>query len=286
LPTCRAASSGRPGLEAVERQLEDVIVVLRAEQQRRMAGSVIRRPAWKNLVLAGPAGSGKSRAAAAVGCVYRELGLLSSGRLNEVSAMDLAGATRAETAALMGAVAARAAGCVLMIKDADARQGLPDRGQHVSWELYKKLSEYRDGLRDELAVILAGDGEPLRKLLYAAPPLAARFSAVIEFPGYTPVQLTSILNALAADAGLALTAEAERKAAGLLAQAEADHPSGNARLAVRLLNQIIAAQARRVTASPQPQNPGALGTVIEADIPENLACDGPPSDGAWSGQYL
>jgi hypothetical protein len=33
-----------------------------------------------------------------------------------------------------------------------------------------------------------------------------------------------ILAALAADAGLALTAEAERKAAGLLAQAEAERP--------------------------------------------------------------
>jgi hypothetical protein len=149
---------GRPGLEAVERQLEDVIVVLRAERQRRMAGSVIRRPAWKNLVFAGTAGSGKSRAAAAVGRVYRELGLLSSGRLNEVAAMDLAGATRAETGALMGAAATRSTGCVLMIKDADAWHGLPDSGQHVLWELYKKLTEYRDELRDELAVILAGDG--------------------------------------------------------------------------------------------------------------------------------
>lgn len=69
-------------MEAVERQLEGVIAVLRAEQQRRMAGSVIRRPTWKNLVFAGAAGSGKSRASAAVCRVYRELGLLSDGRLN------------------------------------------------------------------------------------------------------------------------------------------------------------------------------------------------------------
>jgi hypothetical protein len=55
---------------------------------------------------------------------------------------------------------------------------------------------------------------------------------------------------------------------------------------VRLLNQVIAAKARRVTASRQPQDPGALGTVIEADIPERLACDDPSSDSAWTGQYL
>ncbi len=68
------------------------------------------------------------------------------------------GATRAETGTLVGGAAACSAGCVLMIKDADAWHGLPDRGQHVLLELYKKLTEYRDELRDELAVILAGDG--------------------------------------------------------------------------------------------------------------------------------
>jgi hypothetical protein len=188
-------------LEAVERQLEGALVVLRAERQRRLAGSVIRRPAWKNLVFAGAGGTGKSRAAAAVGRVYRELGLLSSGRVNEVAAMGLVGETRAETGSLVGAAATRSTECVLLIKDADAWLSLPDHGPHILWEPYKKLTEYRVELRDELAVVLAGEVEPLRRLLYAAPPLAARFSAVIEFPGYTPAQLAAILAALAADAG-------------------------------------------------------------------------------------
>ena len=34
-------------------------------------------------------------------------------------------------------------GCVLMINDTHAWHNLPDRGQHVMWELYKKLTEYR-----------------------------------------------------------------------------------------------------------------------------------------------
>jgi hypothetical protein len=55
---------------------------------------------------------------------------------------------------------------------------------------------------------------------------------------------------------------------------------------VRLLNQIAAAQARRVADSPQPQEPAALGSVTEADVPDNLARDAPSSDRAWTGQYL
>jgi AAA lid domain/ATPase family associated with various cellular activities (AAA) len=277
---------GLPGLEAVERQLEDVIVVLRAQQQRRMAGSVIRRPAWKNLVFTGAPGSGRSRAAAAVGRVYKELGLLSAGRLDEVSAIDLVGATRAETSALMADAAKRSTGSVLMINDAHAWHRLPDYGRHVLWELYKKLTEYRSELRDELAVILAGQAGPLRQLLYTAPPLAARFPATINFPGYTPAQLAAIFATLADEAGLSLAPEAERDAAALLAQAEAVRAYGNARLAVRLLNQVAAAQARRVAASTAAPHPATLTTVIEADIPEHLERDDPPPDEGLSGQYL
>lgn len=153
----------------------------------------------------------------------------------------------------------------------------------AQWELYKKLTEYRDELRDDLAVILAGQAEPLRKLLYAAPPLAARFRAVVNFPGYTPAQLGAIFAILADEAGCSLTPEAERTAAALLAQAEADRACGNARLAVRLLTQVTAAQARRVAASSEAQLQVGLSAVIEADIPQHLDRDDPPSDEALVG---
>jgi AAA lid domain len=71
-----------------------------------------------------------------------------------------------------------------------------------------------------------------------------------------------------------------------LARAEAGYASGNARLAVRLLNQVTVAQARRVAASPGAQHQATLLTVTEADIPENLDRDDSPADEQWSDQYL
>jgi type II secretory pathway predicted ATPase ExeA len=185
----------------------------------------------------------------------------------------------------MAGAAKRTTGSVLMINDAHDWNNLPDGGQHVLWDLCKKLTEYRSELRDDLAVILAGQAEPLRKL-YAAPPLAARFRAVVNFPGYTPAQLGAIFAILVDEAGLSLTPEAERTAAALLAQAEADRACGSARLPVRLLTQVTAAQARRVAASPEAQLQAGLSTVIEADIPQHLDREDPPSDEGWSGQYL
>jgi SpoVK/Ycf46/Vps4 family AAA+-type ATPase len=85
--------AGLPGLETVAGQLGERIAVLRAEQARRQAGLTITRPAWKNLVFTGVPGTGKSRAARAVACIYAELGLLSSGHVDEVAAASVVGAT-------------------------------------------------------------------------------------------------------------------------------------------------------------------------------------------------
>ena len=141
-----------------------------------------------------------------------------------------------------------------MITDAHTWRALPDRGQHVLRCLYRKLTQARGSTAtDELAIILAGQAGPLRGLLQASPPLAARFPAIINFPGYTPGQLAAIFTTLAAEAGSPSPPAATGKAAAVLARAEADHSSGNARLAVRLLTQATASQAHRITTTPEPR---------------------------------
>jgi hypothetical protein len=262
-----------------------VIAALEAQQSRRAAGSAIRRPVWKNLVFTGGPGTGKSRAAIAVGQDYRRLGVLSTGHVIEAAAADLVGAGPGETAKLLAEAIRPASGGILMINAAHDWQRLPDHGQQVLRRLYEQLTEYRNERRDELAVILAGQAGPLRSLLHGSPSLAARFRAVVDFPGFTPGQLTVIFGSLADEAGLTLTPAAESKAAGVLARAEGDRGPGNARLAVRLLNQATAIQALRVAAEPG-RDPAALSTLSPADIPDQLHPEQTPPEENWPGQYL
>ena len=112
-------------------RLNDVIAVLEAEQSRRDAGSVVRRPVWKNLVFTGGAGTGKSRAALAVGQVYRKLGVLATGHVIEAAAADLVGFGPGETGKLVAEAIRPASGGVLMINAAHDWQHLPDHGQQV-----------------------------------------------------------------------------------------------------------------------------------------------------------
>lgn len=101
--------------------------------------------------------------------------------------------------------------------------------------------------------------------------LAARFLAVIDFPGYAPEQLAAVLGTLAEEAGLRLTIAARRKAVAVIGEAERDDRSGNARLAVRLLNEARAAQAQRIARGPSSERDlAALVTITEGDIPQRL----------------
>jgi SpoVK/Ycf46/Vps4 family AAA+-type ATPase len=236
-------------------------------------------------VFTGGPGTGKSQAAAAVARLYRELGLLSYGNVIEISAADLVGTTYRGTGTLVEETAKRAGGALLMITDAHAWARLPDRGQHILRCLYQQLTRSRDHQKGELAVILAGRPSPLSDLLSASPALAARFPAVIDFPPYDAGQLAAIFATLAGEAGFTLTPAAAARAAAVLAQAERDHGSGSARLAVRLLDEVIAGQACRVAVVSGPRDPAILGTITAADIAAHL----PPAGQAardWPGQYL
>jgi transcriptional regulator with XRE-family HTH domain len=274
--------------ETVHGPLNEVMAALKAQQSRRAAGSTVRRPVWKNLVFTGGPGTGRSRAAVAVGQDYRRLGVLATGHVIEAAAADLVGASPGETGKLLAEAVRPASGGILMINAAHDWQRLPDHGQQVLRRLYEQLTEYRNERRDELAVILAGHAGPLRSLLHGSPSLAARFRAVVDFPGFTPGQLAVIFGSLADEAGLTLTPAAESKAAGVLARAEGGQGSGNARLAVRLLNQTTTIQALRVAAASAAAglDQSALNTLDVTDIPDQLQPEQTPAEENWPGQYL
>ena len=140
-------------------------------------------------------------------------------------------------------------------------------------------------------VILAGQASGLRALLRARPALAARFPVIIDFPGYTAGQLAAIFATLAGEAGFTLTPAAVRKASVALGRAGRDPADGSARVAVWLLDQATARQARRVTRAAQPLEPAALCTIRAADIPDQVHLRDLPGlaradNDSWPGQYL
>jgi AAA lid domain len=274
------------GLEEVAGQIAPLIAVLRAEQARRRAGIEIRRPAWKNLVF-----YWRSR--------DRQVPRRPGRRLPVPAARpaDLRQADRDRSRGSgrrhpprhrgPGSRCGQADGDLLMITGVHAWSALRGRGQHVLRCLYQAMThEHRHSQGGELVIILAGQAGPLSEVLAATPALAARLPAVIDFPGYSPAQLAAVFTALACEAGFTLTSDAMCKAAAVLARAETGRASGNARLAVQLLNYAATAQAGRITTSPQPPDIAALATICAADIPGRLDPAAAPALDQRPGQYL
>jgi len=260
----------------VRAQLEEWLAVVRAERDRAASGMTISRPAWKNLVFAGAPGTGKSHAARAVAAAYHELGFTKGGQVVEAAAAGMAGWTVRETRQLVNEAIARAMGRVLMITGAQAWRDMRDGGAAALTALYEEMTAARHGL----VVVLSGSAGPVAELLAGHRPLAARFAAVVSFPGYDPADLDAVFARLAADSGFVLGEGAQARAGAVLS-GETGAGRGSARLAVDLLSMVTVAQARRIAADG-----GSPVTITAADIPGQLDDRFRAPDCWRPGQYL
>jgi ATPase family associated with various cellular activities (AAA) len=271
-----SALGGLAGLKGARGQLEEWLAVVRAERARTGLGMKISRPTWKNLVFTGEPGTGKSWAARAVAAAYRELGFVAGGEVLEAAAAGMTGATARETRRLVNETVGRALGRVLMITGAQAWRDMPDGGAAALTALYEELTAVRHGL----VVVFAGEAGPAGELLAAHRPLAARFAAVIDFPGYEGRDLGAMFARLADEAGFRLADDAQARAAAVL-NSEANGRPASARLAVSLLSMVTVAQARRIAASSED-----AVTITAADIPDQLDARFRAPDHWRPGQYL
>lgn len=254
------------GLDEAKRAVAGLVDVLRAEQVRRDAGAV-SEPAQRNMVFAGPPGSGKTRMAELTGRLLRRLGLLSRGHLVEVTRTDLVGTYTSDSVSLVTDAVARAAGGVLLIDDACAlsRQD-SGRDRETMARLGRVLADQRGG---DLLVIVAGPDPQITEWVAGAG-WSGRFPAVVRFPGYTAAELTAIYASSAEARGFVLAGGTEDRVRGALSRAR-----GNARLAGLLLEQTVTAQARRVLGANQRTSHREALQIVPDDVPAGI---GPAAD--------
>lgn len=144
-------------------------------------------------MLKGNPGTGKSTAARLLGRIYREIGWLPTGKVNEVQSSDLLSQNVNGTADKTRKEVQKAIGGVLFVDEA-YKLYREDGQNHTGREAIEEIMKCMDQYQGQFAVVLAGYPEEMDTLLSANQGLQRRFSKQYVLEDYTAHELEQIFN--------------------------------------------------------------------------------------------
>jgi Cdc6-like AAA superfamily ATPase len=267
------------GLDRLKADIIELTNYVIVSQERKSRGFKISDSSL-HMVFFGNPGTGKTTVARLISQIYKALGVISKGHLVETSRSDLVGAYLGQTALKTRAKIEEALGGVLFIDEAYSL--VPSKAEFDSYgqEALDTLVKLMEDNRNDLAVIVAGYPEDMRRFLAANPGLQSRFNKFLSFDDYGPQQLLEIFERFCIEADYRVASGARKKLAnlfGLLCMNRDRKRFGNARESRNVFDRATKNLANRVVNLPHRAN-DLLTTIQEADVPDRWSTDGGPLD--------
>ena len=258
-----AELDGYTGLQAVKREVHDLIDLARVEALRREHG-LPTADLSLHMVFSGSPGTGKTTIARLMARIYHTLGILSKGQLVEVDRSGLVAGYVGQTAIKTKKVVDAALGGVLFIDEAYALNGggENDFGQEAIDTILKAMEDHRD----DLVVIVAGYEDLMERFIHSNPGLESRFNRFLHFADYTAPELLEIFERQCKKGCYTLSPEAREAAGKLLAEAAKNPASfGNGRGVRNLFERILVCQANRLARMDHVEKEDLMG-ITAADV--------------------
>lgn len=219
------------GLQEIKKQVREHAIYLKFLQLRRERGFREDEPINVHSVFIGNPGTGKTTVAEMMGQLYRKMGLLSKGHVYVADRVDLVGEYIGQTAPKTRDIIEKARGGVLFIDEAYSLARSNDDGKDFGREVIEILMKEMSNGPGDLAVIVAGYPEEMKRFLESNPGLRSRFKHQYEFRDFLPQELNVIAHYSCEKKGVKLTTAAEARLSDMIIKAYRDRNRtfGNAR---------------------------------------------------------
>jgi type VII secretion ATPase EccA len=185
------------GLTRVKDQVERYRAATQMARVRAARGMKVAQPS-KHMIFTGPPGTGKTTIARVVANILAGLGVIPEPKLVETARKDFVAEYEGQSAVKTTKTIDRALGGVLFIDEAYALvQERDGRTDPFGQEALDTLLARMENDRDRLAVIIAGYGTDIDRLLETNEGLRSRFATRIEFDSYSPEEILEIAKVIA-----------------------------------------------------------------------------------------
>ena len=220
----------------------------------------------------GNPGTGKTTVARILGTIFRELGVLKSGHVVEVTRSQLVAQYVGQTAPQVREQANKALDGVLFIDEAhNLIQGERDE---FGKEAIGELTAILENERVRLCVIVAGYPEPMAQLFEADPGWKSRFTSQIHFEDYEPSEIAQITRQMCKEQGFTLHPDLEENLQAILTRLRdlEGRDFANGRSVRNFFGTLVTHRNSRLIANEDDVKEGKIDPfeLILADVPEAL----------------
>lgn len=222
------------GLREVKQQIDKIIIADLVEKRRKQCRGSAYNASSMHMVFSGNPGTAKTTVARLFAGIAKEKGILKSGVFVERCGTDF---NSPAYPYLISEAFTAAKGGVLFIDEAYA---IVSRGAAT---LFIQEMENR---RDEVIVIFAGYTEKMKDFLDLNEGLKSRIPYYIDFPDYTPAEMTAIFRLMLDELGFTATESAIKEAHSIFDRKRYIENLGNGRYVRNLMENAIKNQALRL----------------------------------------
>ena len=206
-----------------------------------------------HMLFSGNPGTAKTTVARLLSQVLKEEEVLKYGHIVECGRQDLVGKYVGWTAQIVESKFQAARGGILFIDEA---YSLVEDNRTYGAEAINTIVQEMENYRDEVIVIFAGYPEKMKEFLEQNEGLASRIAFHLNFPDYSPEELTQILDLMLEKSEYRMDERTRGKCFSICADACREENYGNGRFVRNLLDHAIMRQADRLIREHQN---GTLG---------------------------